>query len=131
VTDVDKLWIPLVDEPIGAIVERILRENADVARLVESPRRVLAFRTFAYIRCGLLLGQLLFDNDVPAYDGSENWVESLWRDPEHHAALTAEVRKVAEEIASDPAYGDEEPLGPDEEARERFRTFAREHLRSG
>jgi hypothetical protein len=131
VTDVDELWVPLVDEPIGAIVERIVRENPDIARLVESPRRILAFRTFAYIRCGLLLGQLLFDNDLPAYDGSENWVESLWREPEHHAALTAEVRKVAEEIAGDPMYADEGPLGPDDEARERFRTFAREHLRSG
>jgi hypothetical protein len=131
VSDVDELWVPLVDEPIGAIVERIVRENPDIATLIESPRRILAFRTFAYIRCGLLLGQLLFDNDIPAYDGSENWVESLWRESEHHAALTAEVRKVAEEIAADPAYADEGPLGPDEEARERFRTFAREHLRSG
>ena len=129
-TDLDELWVPLVDEPIGAIVERIQRENPDVARLVESPHRILAFRTFAYIRCGLVLGQMLFDNDVPAYDGSENWVESLLHKPEHNAALTAEVRRVAEEIAADPAYADEGPLGPDEEARERFRAFAREHLRS-
>jgi len=131
VTNLDELWIPLVDEPIGSIVERIQRENPDIARLVESPHRILAFRTFAYIRCGLMLGQMLFDNDVPAYDGSENWVEALWREPEHHAALTAEVRRVAEEIAGDPTYTDEGPLGPDEEARERFRTFARERLRSG
>jgi len=130
VTDLDELWVPLVDEPIGAIVERIQRENPDIARLVESPHRILAFRTFAYIRCGLMLGQMLFDNDVPAYDGSENWVEALLREPEHNVALTAEVRRVAGEIASDPAYADEGPLGPDEEARERFRAFAREHLRS-
>ena len=129
-TDLDELWVPLVDEPIGAIVERIQRENPDIARLVESPHRILAFRTFAYIRCGLMLGQMLFDNDVPAYDGSENWVGALLREPEHNAALTAEVRRVAEEIAADPAYADEGPLGPDEEARERFRAFAREHLRS-
>lgn len=124
----EDLWIPLVDEPIGGIVEQIERENPDIARLIESPHRILAFRTFAYIRCGLLLGQLLFDNDVPAYDGSESWIEALLRQPEHHAALTAEVRKVAEEIAADPKYADEGPLGPDGEARERFRTFAREHL---
>jgi hypothetical protein len=130
VTDLDELWVPLVDEPIGAIVERIQRENPDIARLVESPHRILAFRTFAYIRCGLMLGQMLFDNDLPAYDGSENWIEALLREPEHNAALTAEVRRVANEIASDPAYADEGPLGPDEEARERFRAFAREHLRS-
>ena len=126
--DLEELWIPLVDEPIGAIVGKIQRENPDIGKLVESPHRILAFRTFAYIRCGVLLGQLLFDNDVPAYDGSESWVEALLRDPAHHAALTREVRAVAEEIAADPAYADEGPLGPDEEARARFRVFAREHL---
>ena len=130
VAEIDDLWIPLVDEPIGAIVERIERENEDIARLVESPRRLLAFRTFAYVRCGILLGQLLFDNDVPSYDGSESWVEALLRNPEHHAALTAEVRAVAEEIAADPSYAEAASIGPDEEARERFRAFAREHLRS-
>jgi hypothetical protein len=128
--EIEDLWIPLVDEPIGGIVERIERENDDIARLIESPHRLLAFRTFAYIRCGILLGQLLFDNDVPGYDGSESWVETLLRDPVHHAALTAEVRAVAEEVAADPKYADEGPLGPDEEARARFRAFAREHLRS-
>ena len=128
--EIEDLWIPLVDEPIGGIVERIERENDDIARLIRSPHRLLAFRTFAYIRCGILLGQLLFDNDVSAYDGSESWVETLLRDPGHHAALTAEVRAVAEEVAADPKYAEEGPLGPDEEARERFRTFAREHLRS-
>ena len=126
--ELDDLWIPLVDEPIGGIVERIERENADIQRLVETPHRLLAFRTFAYIRTGLFLGQLLFDNDVPAYDGSESWIESLLRDPEHRAALTAEVRAVAEEVAADPRYVEEGPLGPDEETRARFRSFAREHL---
>jgi hypothetical protein len=129
-TDLDDLWIPLVDEPIGGIVERIERENEDIARLVESPHRLLAFRTFAYIRCGLVLGQLLFDNDVPAYDGSDSWVDALLQDPEHRATLTAEIRSVAEEIAADPKYDDEGPLGPDEETRARFRAFAREHLGS-
>jgi hypothetical protein len=126
--DLDDLWIPLVDEPIGSIVQQIQDENPDIARLVESPHRILAFRTFAYIRTGLLLGQLLFDNDVPAYDGSENWVEALLRSPEHHEALTREVRAVAEEIAADPKYADDGPLGPDDDARERFRIFARERL---
>jgi len=130
VTDLDDLWIPLVDEPIGGIVERIERENADIAKLVQSPHRLLAFRTFAYIRCGILLGQLLFDNDVPAYDGSESWVEALLKNPQHRAALAAEVRAVAEEVAADPKYDDEGPLGPDDETRARFRAFAREHLRS-
>ena len=128
--DVEDLWIPLVDEPIGGIVERIERENGDIAALIESPHRLLAFRTFAYIRCGILLGRLLFDNDLPEYDGSESWIETLMRDPEHRAALTAEVRAVAEEVAADPRYDDEGPLGPDEETRARFRAFAREHLGS-
>src|SRR5436189_6323284 len=105
--DLDELWIPLVDEPIGSIVQQILDENPDIARLVESPHRILAFRTFAYIRTGLLLGQLLFDHDVPDYDGSESWIETLLRTPAHHAALTEEVRAVAEEIAADPKYADD------------------------
>jgi len=126
--DLEDLWIPLVDEPIGSIVQQIQDENPDIARLIESPHRILAFRTFAYIRTGLLLGQLLFDNDVPAYDGSESWVDALLRSPEHHEALTREVRTVAEEIAADPKYADDEPLGPDDDARERFRVFARERL---
>jgi hypothetical protein len=128
--DLEDLWIPLVDEPLGSIIEQIQQENPDIAKLIESPHRILAFRTFAYIRCGLLLGQLLFDHDVPAYDGSESWIESLLRDPAHHDALTGEVRAVAEEIAADPKYADEGPLGPDDAARERFRVFAREHLDS-
>jgi hypothetical protein len=127
-TENDELWIPLVDEPIGSIVQQIVDENPEIAKLVESPRRILAFRTFAYIRCGLLLGQLLFDHDVPDYDGSESWIEALLKNPAHHDALTNEVRKVAQEIAADPKYADDEPLGPDDAARDRFREFAREQL---
>ena len=126
--DLEELWIPLVDEPIGSIVQQILDENRDIAALVESPHRILAFRTFAYIRCGLTLGQLLFDNDLPAYDGSESWVDALLKAPEHHAALTREIRTVAEEIAADPRYADDGPLGPDDAARERFRAVARDRL---
>ncbi|HET8528095.1 MAG TPA: hypothetical protein VFL60_04235 [Gaiellaceae bacterium] len=126
--DLEDIWIPLVDEPIGSIVQQILDENPEIGKLVESPHRILAFRTFAYIRTGIVLGQLLFDHDLPDYDGSESWVEALLRDPEHHAALTREVKSVAEEIAADPKYGDDEPLGPDDAARQRFRAFAREQL---
>lgn len=124
----DDIWIPLVDEPIGGIVERIQRENPDIAKLIESPKRVLAFRTFAYIRVGLALGQLLFDHDLPPYDGSDSWIDLLLKDPEHHDALVREVRVVAEEIAADPKYADDEPLGPDDDARTRFREFARKQL---
>jgi hypothetical protein len=127
-TENDELWIPLVDEPIGSIVQQIVDENPEIQKLVESPHRILAFRTFAYIRCGLFLGQLLFDHDVPDYDGSESWIEALLKNPAHHDALADEVRKVAEEIAADPKYADDEPLGPDDDARARFREFAREQL---
>jgi hypothetical protein len=126
-TEREELWIPLVDEPIGRIVEQIQREHPDIAELVESPHRVLAFRTFAYIRVGLVLGQLLFDHDLVPYDGSETWVDQLLENPEHHAALEREVRAVAEEIAADPKYADD-VIGPDDEARERFREFARKQL---
>ena len=124
----DEIWIPLVDEPIGGIVERIQRENVDVAKLVESPHRVLAFRTFAYIRVGIVLGQMLFDHDLPPYDGSDTWVDTLLKNPEHRSALEREVRAVAEEIAADPKYADDEPLGPDDDTRARFREFARKQL---
>ena len=127
----EEIWIPLVDEPIGSIVAEIQRENADIDALVSTPHRVLAFRTFAYIRVGLVLGQLLFDNDLPPYDGSETWVDALLRNPAHHDALAREVRAVAEEIAADPRYADDESLGPDEEARARFREFARRKLEAG
>ncbi len=126
----EELWIPLVDEPIGSIVQQIVDENPEIAQLVESPHRILAFRTFAYIRCGLLLGQLLFDHDVPDYDGSDSWIEALLRSPEHHEALANEVRAVAQEIAADPKYAGEDSLGPDDAARARFRAFAREQLGS-
>jgi hypothetical protein len=123
---IDELWLPLVDEPIGQIVERMQAEDAEIARLVESPRRLLAFRTFAHIRVGLVLGQLLFDHDLPPYDGSDEWVERLLRDEAHHRELRRAVRAVAEQIARD--YADDEALGPDEAARERFREFARQQL---
>ena len=124
--ELDEIWLPLVDEPIGSIVEQIQQEHPELQRLVGSPRRVLAFRTFAYIRVGIVLGQLLFDHDLPPYDGSESWVDVLLKDPAHHEAITDEVHAVAQEIADDPAFGDEEPLGPDEDAKERFRAFVRE-----
>ena len=124
----EEVWLPLVDEPVGDIVARLQAEDPDIDRLVGSPHRILAFRTFAYIRVGILLGELLFEQDRTSDDADETWVEALLKDPKHHAALRREVRAVAEEIAADPKYTDEEPLGPDEAARDRFRDFARERL---
>jgi hypothetical protein len=128
VADLEEIWLPLVDEPIGSIVQKIQEDDPEIERLVGSPHRILAFRTFAYIRVGIALGQMLFDHDLPPYDGSETWVEMLLREPKHRQELAREVRAVAEEIAADPKYADDEPLGPDEDARERFREFARRQL---
>jgi hypothetical protein len=128
VSDLEEIWVPLVDEPIGSIVEQLETDDPEIGRLVDSPRRILAFRTFAYIRVGILLGQLLVDNDIEPYDGSETWVEQLLREPKHREAVAREVRAVAAEIAADPAYAEDESLGPDDGARARFREFARKQL---
>jgi transglutaminase-like putative cysteine protease len=124
----DEAWIPLVDEPVGNIVAKLEREDPEISALVASPHRILAFRTFAYIRVGIKLGELLFEQDLAPPDADETWVDTLLRDPKHHEALHREVKAVAEEIASDPRYADEGPLGPDAAARDRFRDFARKQL---
>jgi hypothetical protein len=126
--DPEEVWLPLVDEPVGDIVARIQAEDPEIERLIGSPHRVLAFRTFAYIRVGILLGELLFEQDRGVEDADETWVEALLKDPKTRESLHREVRAVAEEIAADPRYADDEPLGPDEAARDRFREFARRQL---
>jgi hypothetical protein len=122
----EEVWIPLVDEPIGSIVEEIQDANPDIAELIVGAHKALAFRTFAYIRVGMLLGELLVDTDVALDD--ESWVETVLRDPVNHEAVVRAVRAVAEEIANDERYANEEPVGPDDAARERFREFARKQL---
>jgi hypothetical protein len=127
-TDDNDVWIPLVDEPIGSIVAQLQSADPEIDDLVSSPHRILAFRTFAYIRVGILLGQLLVDHDVPEYDGTETWIDALLREPRHRDAVVRELRAVAEEVAADPRYAEEDRMGPDDEARERFREFARKQL---
>ena len=122
--------MPVVDEPIGSLVAQIQEEELELDRLVSSPHRLLAFRTFAFIRVGLLLGELLVDEELEPGDETETWVVRLLEDPMHRAAVAREVRAVAEEIAADPTYAEEESVGPDEETRERFREFAKERLES-
>jgi hypothetical protein len=124
----EEVWLPLVDEPVGDIVARIQSDDPEIERLIGSPHRLLAFRTFAYIRVGILLGELLFEQERGVEDADETWVEALLKDPKTRDALHREVRAVAEEIAADPRYADDEPLGPDEAARDRFREFARRQL---
>ncbi len=124
-TEPEEIWLPLVDEPIGSIVAQVQANDPEIERLVGSPRQILAFRTFTYIRVGMKLGELLVENDVPPYDGTDSWIELLLRDPANSKAIAEEVRAVAEEVAADPRYGEDEQLGPDQAARDRFREFAR------
>jgi hypothetical protein len=129
-SELDEIWVPLVDEPIGGIVEQIQADDPEIGRLISTPRRILAFRTFAYIRVGIVLGELLVEHDVAPYDGTDTWAELLLKDPAHRAAVAREIKAVAQEIAADPTYADDEQLGPDDAARDRFRAFARKQLES-
>ena len=122
----DEVWIPLVDEPIGDIVAQLEGENEDIRRLIDSPQKLLAFRTFAYIRVGIVLGRLFVERDDAPAEGTETWVDQLAREPEVRAELLQELRAVAEEVAAESEH--EEPAAPDEEARERFRAAAKRAL---
>lgn len=124
----EEVWLPLVDEPLGSIVDRIVADDPELAAIVDRPRRLLAFKTFAYIRAGMVLGQLLVEHDVPPYDGTDTWVELLLREPAHREQIVKAVRTVAEEVAADPRFADDERLGPGEDARARFREFAKKRL---
>jgi hypothetical protein len=121
----EDFWIPLVDEPIGSIVAQLQEDDPELERLIGAPHRLLAFRTFAYIRVGVLLGRLLVENDIAPYDGTETWIEQLLHDPEHRRRVADEIRAVAEEVAADPRYADDQGFGPDEAARARFREFVK------
>jgi hypothetical protein len=126
VTRPEEVWIPLVDEPIGTIVAQIQADHAEIGVLVDTPQRLLAFKTFAYIRVGLVLGELLVESDIEPYNGSETWIDQLLGNPEYRERVVEEVQAVAEEVARDVPV--DAPLGPDEAARERFREFARRRL---
>ncbi len=126
--DHEEVWIPLVDEPIGSIVGGIQREHPDIEALVDSPRKLLAFRTFAYIRVGIMLGRLLVEHDVKSAEGSASWADELLQEPRHREEVVNEVRAVAQEIAAGPAYENDSPLGPDDAERARFLEFAKKRL---
>ena len=130
-TGSEDVWIPLVDEPIGAIVAQIQDEHPEIAQLVDTPHRLLAFKTFAYIRVGMVLGELLVEHDLEPYDGSKTWIDHLLESADHKARVVERVRSVAEEVAADPRYADEPALGPDDEARDRFRRFVESQRQPG
>jgi hypothetical protein len=120
----EEFWIPLVDEPIGSIVAEVQETHPEIARLVSTPQQLLAFRTFAYIRVGILLGRILVEHDVEEI-GDATWAEQLANDPQHREALVAEILAVAREVAADkPA----DVLGPSDEERARFYEFAKRRL---
>jgi hypothetical protein len=125
VTEQDDLWLPLVDGPIESIIHELEAEDQELRALADSPEKLLAFRTFANIRVGVVLGRLLMEDEVEAYDGSETWVQGLLRNPEHRKEIAAEVRAVAAELAGSDV---DEAFGPDEAMRDRFRDFARREL---
>jgi hypothetical protein len=125
VTEQNDAWLTFADEPIAAIVNEIEAGDPELPALVDSPEKLLAFRTFASIRVGIVLGRLLMDNEVAAYDGSETWVQGLLRNPAHRDEIAAEVRTVAQELSEARL---DEALGPDDATRERFREFARREL---
>jgi hypothetical protein len=124
-TEQDDLSLTFADEPIAAIVNEIEAADPELVALVDSPEKLLAFRTFSSIRVGMVLGRLLMEHEVEAYDGSETWVHGLLRNPAHREEIAAEVRAVAMEL-SDAQLDD--ALGPDDATRERFRDFARREL---
>ena len=117
-------WIPLVEGPIGAIIDRVQGEHREIAEWVDSPNRLLAFRTFAFIRVGLVLGRVLMERDLEGDD----WVEQLLEDPDCYEEIVREVLAVAKETADEPGFAHEESVGPDEEARRRFQEFAKRRL---
>jgi hypothetical protein len=123
-------WASLIDGPIGAIIDRVQEGEPTIATLIDSPRRLLAFRTFAYIRVGMLLGSLLVERDFEPREGkgAENWAEQLIADPACYDEVVREVLAVAEETAAEPGYAGETAVGPDAEERARFLEFAKRHL---
>ena len=116
VTEQDDLWLGLVDEPIGAIVTEIEAEDPELRALVATPEKLLAFRTFANIRVGIVLGRLLMEEEVEAYDGSETWVEALLREPE----ASRRDRGRGPRRRRGAGGGGRRSPGPDEAARDRF-----------
>jgi heme oxygenase len=123
-TVTEELWIPLVDESIGDIVAELEEEHEEIRELLDSPQKVLAFRTFANIRVGMALGRLLVERDLAPGADEEPWVQQLAREPDVRAELAKELREVAEQLRDEEV----DPAEPDAAARERFRSFARKTL---
>jgi hypothetical protein len=120
----EEAWLPLVDGPIGTIIDRVQEEHPEIGEVIDSPSRLLAFRTFAYIRVGILLGRLLVERDLEGDD----WVERLLEDQACYDEVVREVLAVAEDTAGEPGHEGESRVGPSDEERERFAEFAKRRL---
>ena len=121
----EEAWIPLVDESIGEIVEELEAEHQEIGALLDSPQKLLAFRTFANIRVGMALGRLLVERDLAPGAADEPWVQQLAREPDVRAELVEELREVADQLRDEEQV---DPAGPDDATRERFLSFARDKL---
>ena len=119
----EEIWLPLVDEPIGSIVAQIGADDPRSSVWSARRRRITPSAPSPPHPSRRELGELLVDNDVPPYD-SDSWIELLYA-LRRTARRSREVRAVADEIAADPRYGEDEQLGPDQAARDRFHDFAR------
>ena len=97
----DDLWLTFADEPIAAIVNEIEAQDPELPALVDTPEKLLAFRTFSSIRVGIVLGRLLMDAGRTV-----GVVEGVRRHPAARRAIDAGV--VDEEVAG--YVGGEPPL---------------------
>ena len=121
--DAGDLWLPLVDEPIRAIVSEI--EAEDPACASSSPRRKSSSpsepsRTSA----SGSFGRLLMEEEVEAYDGSETWVRACCGTPSTGGRSLPRCRRSRK---SSPPPGRRGPRPRRRYARP-FRDFARREL---
>jgi hypothetical protein len=103
-------------------VASVLAESEEIAALVASPRRQLAFRIFASLRVGVLLGELLVDAEPR---DPSRWVDELLADPRQRERVVTLIHAVGREVAADPKLT-EEGESPDPKARKRLRRLLRD-----
>ena len=109
-----EIWLPLVDEPIGSIVGEIQRENRR-SRRWWTPRASCSpsarSPTFGSGSCSAR-------HAGRARREARRRLDHLGRTaaegPAAPGQVAREVRAVAKEIAADPAYANDAPVGPDD-----------------
>jgi hypothetical protein len=111
---------------INDLISSIQAGDLVLSELQLSPRHQLAFRTFAWLRAGIVLGQLLMERDLRPQEG--RWVEELLADSEVREVVVEAVQKLGYQIASDPELVHARAVRPDPEARLRFLEHAQAAL---